>query len=610
MITMEQEHGGLGDFVVVHYEQNLINWAEVVQQLNWPLIAGRSLPKESKQSNSLYIAWQGDVSLSESTDHIKLELGIWSSSASPDEFLEKSESNFYGKYVRAEALPDGTLIGVTDPTRQYPLYYYSLNGISVVATDLRLIAGLPMTDSAISQQSIYHHLNFSYIPTPFTIYQHVFKVPAASEVKLGKTVSVESYWDAVYPETIQADETELELQLRDEIVAAISSYKNHTGRTASFLSGGTDSSTITGVLADAAGKENTSAYSIGFEEEGFDELAYAEIAATAFGVEHHTKRVNANEGFDAISLLLDAYDEPFGNSSSVPTLYCAKMAYANGQKLMVAGDGGDEIFGGNERYAKDYWFQRYYNLPGTVKSVGSLARKVISPIDQRFVNRIGNFLYRGSLSNPERFYTDDSFASEFYQELLTKQFRDETEQNSSLDVLHQWYGNCDSQTELNRLMYIDLKMAISDNDLTKVNRAAKTAGISVLYPYLSPGLIQYMGQVPARYKVNGTEKRYLFKKAVKNILPEAIRKKKKQGFGLPVGEWLRSDKQFSELARDSLLSRSAIDRGYFNRSFIENLLERHDKRVWDYSQEIWLLLMLELWHQRNIDDQNARVIAA
>ncbi len=610
MISMETEQGGLGDFVILHCDEPASNWTEITTQLAWPVIGGRQLNIQSKQAHNSYLAWQGDVNLKESAEHIQLELGVWSQNTQAGEFLENTSTPFFGKFVRAEALRDGTLIGVTDPSRQYPLYYYSKNNVSVLATDLRLIAGLPQVDAEISRQSIYHHLNFSYIPTPYTIYSHMFKVPPASEVKISNSVAVKSYWDVSYPESNHSNESELQLQLHDEIVDSVSAYRNASGQTSTFLSGGTDSSTITGIMADAAGAGNTSAYSIGFEEEGYDELEFAEIAANAFSVNHNTKRVNAAEGFEAIAKLLNAYDEPFGNSSSVPTLYCAEMASTNGQKLMVAGDGGDEIFGGNERYAKDYWFQQYYNMPGVVKGVGSLTRKIIAPIDHRLVNRVGNFLNRGALSNPERFYTDDSFASDYYEELLTEQFRKGSEQGSSLEILHHWYDRCDSTTELNRLMYIDLKMAISDNDLTKVNRAAKTAGISVLYPYLSPGLMQFMGTIPGHYKVKKTEKRYLFKKAVHDILPEAIRNKKKQGFGLPVGEWFRTDVLFRELAADTLLSQTALERDYFNRTFIENLLERHDKRVWDYTQEIWLLLMLELWHQKNTGASGSHVIAA
>ncbi|HBR96496.1 MAG TPA: hypothetical protein DD979_03845 [Gammaproteobacteria bacterium] len=610
MISTNSEFSGLGDFVLVSAERPLPHWSDVVQRLHWPKIGDLVAQVHTHEHEGHYLAWRGDVSHESAASCQRLDLNVSESDDAVSDFIADVTQPFMGKFVRAEIAPNGTLTGYTDATRQYPLYAYCRDGLRVLATDLRLIAGLPGVDRTLSRDAIYHHLNFACVPTPHTVYQSISKVPAGMEVTLGKNIQLRSYWDARYPETHATDEGTLTEQLNAAIVETVSGYRQASGMTATFLSGGTDSSTITGILADAAGADNTAAYSIGFEEAGYDELDYAEIAAKAFGVQHHTRRVNANEGFAAIEQLLEAYDEPFGNSSAVPTLYCSQMAVDNGQRLMVAGDGGDEIFGGNERYAKDYWFQRYYRLPSPVKTLGGLARKALSPIDQRFINRVGNFLYRGSLPNPARFYTDDAFASEFYDTLLTPGFRHDLNPDASLAILQGWYDQCDASSELNRLMYMDLKMAISDNDLTKVNRAAKCVGASVLYPYLSPSLVNFMGNIPAHYKVKETQKRYLFKKAVANILPEAIQQKKKQGFGLPVGEWFRSDKAFRELAADTLLSPTATERGYFERAFIERLLSRHEKRVWDYTQEIWLLLMLELWHQRNVDAPAATSHAA
>ena len=159
-------------------------------------------------------------------------------------------------------------------------------------------------------------------------------------------------------------------------------------------------------------------------------------------------------------------------------------------------------------------------------------------------------------------------------------------------------------------MYIDLQMAITDNDLTKVNRSAKAAGVSVLYPYLTPDLIDFMGRVPTALKVKRTEKRYLFKKAVQPLLPEVILTKKKQGFGLPFGHWFRHDPTFKSFVRDILLSQKSIERGYIDRRFLTRLIDRHQQGAWDYRTEIWLLLMLELWHQRHVDGMAAERHAA
>ena len=286
------------------------------------------------------------------------------------------------------------------------------------------------------------------------------------------------------------------------------------------------------------------------------------------------------------------------------------MYKRQGQDCLLGGDGGDEIFGGNERYAKDYVFQRYYDLPSPLKAIGGMLGASLKPVDQRFANRIKNFLHRGALANPERFYTDDSFASDYYQELLTPELRARCPERSSLAILDRHFAEADASADLNRLMYIDLQMAIADNDLTKVNRSAKAAGVSVLYPYLTPELIQFMGRVPHGLKVKQTAKRYLFKKAVAPILPDAILTKKKQGFGLPFGHWFRHDPKISAFLRDILMSKRCRERGYVESGFLTRLLDRHQQGVWDYSNELWLLLMLELWHQRFVDGPAVRQHAA
>jgi asparagine synthase (glutamine-hydrolysing) len=150
-------------------------------------------------------------------------------------------------------------------------------------------------------------------------------------------------------------------------------------------------------------------------------------------------------------------------------------------------------------------------------------------------------------------------------------------------------------------MYIDLMMAIADNDLVKVAQTAKATGISVMYPYLDVDLVNLTGRLPAEWKVRKRTKRYLFKKAMQDVLPPEILAKRKQGFGLPVGMWFRANQQFFELLADTVLSRRASERGYFNPGFVEQLVNRHRSGAWDHTQELWLLLVLELWHREYLD---------
>ena len=173
--------------------------------------------------------------------------------------------------------------------------------------------------------------------------------------------------------------------------------------------------------------------------------------------------------------------------------------------------------------------------------------------------------------------------------------------DSSVGIVRDLYAACDARSEVHRLMYIDYYMAIVDNDLTKVNGTARAAGMAVRYPYLEPALIDFAGRLPGRLKVRGLEKRFLFKKAMSGVLPDATLRKKKQGFGLPVGVWFRRDVRFRELLNDLLRGPVARGRGYFDDGFIDWLIRRHESGAWDHTQDLWMLMMLEYWFRDQVD---------
>ena len=337
----------------------------------------------------LYAAWQGAVDRETSGDIHCLRLEQTIGSVESADVIDGRVAGYRGKFARiAIDARSGEITAHTDPMRQVPLYLLKAPEVTAVATDLSLLAQLPAWEPVISPQAIYHHLNFSYIPTPFTIYEAVQKLPPGAVATAdGDDVTVERYYQPRYQEDLDQNEDVLAEKLRGHLEAVIGSFAGDGVEPACFLSGGTDSSTIASILSRTAGPANTHAFSIGFAEKAFDELDFAEAAAEAFGVDHHQRRISAEQSMAAIDTLVNAFDEPFGNSSAIPTFYCADLARQKGYQCLLGGDGGDEIFGGNERYAKDYYFQRYFDLPAPAKAVGSLVRHALKPIDQRFCNR-------------------------------------------------------------------------------------------------------------------------------------------------------------------------------------------------------------------------------
>jgi asparagine synthase (glutamine-hydrolysing) len=492
---------------------------------------------------------------------------------------------------------------LTDHISTLPLFTLETDDVFAASTSLRILASAPWCKRAIDRQSIYHFLNFAQIPAPGTIFKDIRRLEPATRVIAtpGKS-SVQRYFAPEYPEDLRGSESKLTGELRDQIVATVRAYKPASGDDwGCFLSGGTDSSSIVSILARDLGRGRVKSFSIGFAEAGFDELGFARIAAEACGASATFSNVSREQAQALVSRVIDACDQPFGNASMIPTLGCTELAREHGVHVMLAGDGGDEIFGGNERYAKDKVMEAWFSLPAPVKAVGRKVGSEVGGSSVHFLNRVENFFERASLPNPERFYTDDSFASDHYEELLRPEFRAEVQRESSLDRMREIYRVGQSGGPLHRIMRLDLNMAIAQNDVPKVHGSARAAGVTVRFPYLDQELIRMTGRLPENMVVRRLTKRFLFKRAMQGILPEEILKKKKQGFGLPTAVWLKSDTSFKGMVRDVLFDARTRARGIWEPAFVEKLLDEHERGSWDHADSIWRLLMLELWLRRYVD---------
>jgi len=478
--------------------------------------------------------------------------------------------------------------------------YYALGEDFNVSDSLSVIKSV-INDDQISKESIYHYLNFCYIPSPYTIYKAVSKLGAAQCIEINrdtKKTEINRYWNINYTPVQEGGEDVLVEKIKNSLVKAIlqckTKHKNST-----FLSGGTDSTSITSVLSKNS-DDQLKSYSIGFYEEEYSELEFVDIAQKVLMHDSTKYKLSADEVYELIFELSGEFEEPFGNSSVLATYYCAKLSSNDNNDVMIAGDGGDEVFGGNERYAKDEYFQKYYNLPRFIKWPLETLVSMIPGSSNRFINRVNNFIKRSNTQNPERFYLDDSFSSDYYEELLSSGFRKNLNKWSSLEVVKANYDYCESDEEINKLMQLDQLMAIAENDLMKVNTSCSTNDIDVLYPFLNRELVEFMATIPKNLKIHGSEKRYGFKKAVAEFTPQEILYKKKQGFGVPLSVWFKTNKKFIELAKDIFNSDEFISRDIFNQKFCLELLDKHIKGTWDYSQEIWIIINLELWLRKHL----------
>lgn len=371
--------------------------------------------------------------------------------------------------------------------------------------------------------------------------------------------------------------------------------------TGGFLSGGTDSSTVVGMMARTE-RGRVKAFSIGFQDERFNELEYAAITARRFQADHYTHLVSADECFEALPSMVRYFDEPFGNSSAIPTYFCAKLASDNGVKTLLAGDGGDELFGGNERYLTDKIFYLYQTVPPALRT--RLIEPILNrlPFENGVVGKARRYVRRSNLPAVTRFFSYHFLNAHPPAEVFEDDFLAALGGYSVLEQPRRYYEEAPARDHLDRLLYLDVKITLGDSDLPKVTQMAELAGIQVRYPFLDHAVAEFSGRVPVRLKVKGFKKRYLFKRAFRDLLPPEVIKKKKHGFGIPVSTWLKSDKRLRELSRDVLFSNRALERGYFRREFVEGLIRKHEADDSSYyGDALWTFLALELWHRQFID---------
>jgi asparagine synthase (glutamine-hydrolysing) len=481
------------------------------------------------------------------------------------------------------------------------LYYASTAMGLAFASRASALTPLSPARHGVDVSSAYYYLNLGFVPAPRSIFAGVARLaPGHRLMTRNGQAEVSRYWDLTYTERSASAAESAETTVRLASAAVGLALEGASAKTTgAFLSGGTDSSTVLGLMRRLTG-ERVPAFSIGFEDERYDELKYAELAARHFDAAHYVHVVTAEEALAALPALVEGYDEPFGNDSAIGTLLCARLARSCGVTRLLAGDGGDEIFGGNQRYATDRIFARYQLVPALFR------RGLLEPALRLFpevglVGKAQRYVRRASIPNPRRFYSYEFFFAQEGHSFLAPEFVRTLEADAPWALVEEHYHRVAASAELNRLLYLDMKLAIGDNDLLKVTGTADLAGVAVRFPFLDLPMVEFTTTWPARFKVRGTEKRYLFKRAFRPLLPAATLAKRKHGFGVPTSSWLKTHAGFVALARDTLLAPDCRVRTYMRSGALEQLFALHKQDATPfYGSILWSVLMLELWHRRHL----------
>jgi len=473
---------------------------------------------------------------------------------------------------------------------------YAVNeGTLVFGSSADAVRAHPAVASGLSLQSVFNYVYFHMVPGPETIYRGLRRIPPGGFVRFaGGALAVGSYWRIAFREAERPDVTHLETEFRALLERGVAKFVD--GRPiGAFLSGGTDSSTVAGMLG-RTGDRAAKTYSIGFDAQGYDEMAYARIAAKHFRTEHHEYYVTPDDVLELIQRLTRFCDQPFGNSSAVPTYYCARMAREDGVELLLGGDGGDELFGGNERYAKQAVFALYDRVPRALRR-GLLEPALFAvPRGERLplLRKARSYVQQASVPMPGRLQTYNLLNRIPLERIFTDEFLGHVDPATPGRLLDGVYHGAEAGTMLNRMLALDLRFTLADNDLYKVNRMCELAGVAVAYPMLDDDLVAFSAALPSGLKLRRTTLRYFFKRALRGFLPPEIIAKRKHGFGLPTGVWLHSHAPLRELAYDALDGFKA--RGVMRAAFVDELVAEHQGGHAGYwGEQIWVLGVLELW---------------
>ncbi|MEO8118437.1 MAG: asparagine synthase C-terminal domain-containing protein [Rhodoferax sp.] len=453
-----------------------------------------------------------------------------------------------------------------------------------------------LADSAseIDPQAIFDYLYFHIIPSPRTIYKDIYRLPPGHyAVFENGQLLVTPYWVPTFEERHGASVDALRDEFRQLLQDAVATQLNGS-KPACFLSGGTDSSTVAGMLAKASGQQ-AATYSIGFDAQGYDEMEFARLAAKHFKTEHHEYYVTPDDLVRSIPAVAAHFDQPFGNSSALPAYYCAKMARADGVSKLLAGDGGDELFGGNTRYAKQKVFGWYDGIPAVLRTGLLEPVSRLSVMNQvPLVRKAASYVNQAQVPMPDRLMTYNLLFRLGVQDMLTPQLLAQVDQQDPAQQQRGVWAQARTGSLVNRMLAFDWRYTLADCDLPKVVFTTDLAGVGVGFPMLDDRLLAFSQKLPTAYKLKGLKLRWFFKEALRGFLPDEVITKKKQGFGLPFGVWSNTHPALKALATDSL--HNLAKRGVVRADFVQTLISQHlPQHPGYYGEMVWILMMLEQW---------------
>jgi len=499
---------------------------------------------------------------------------------------------------------DRSLLLARDRVGKKPLYYARLaDGGIVFGSEIKAILQYPGVSREPDRRAIDQFLTLQYVPSPATAFRGVERIPPAHWLRWrdGK-LELGRYWRLEYEDKLAASEPELKEELLRLLREAVRIRLESEVPLGAFLSGGIDSSAIVAFASEVMAQP-LKTFSIGFPEAPFDESRYARMVAEKFGTDHHELVVPGGAP-ELIDDIVWHYDQPFGDSSAVPSFHVARITRPH-VTVVLNGDGGDESFAGYDRYRLSR-YAAYFRLPaGVRRGIQAAARPASGYLGR------GRRLLDGDVRDPFEAYLSTlvHLHPSGKRWLYSDEFLAETRDDSAppLDFMR----STPHASLLDSMLDTDVNNYLPDDLLVKMDVATMAYALEARSPFLDQKVMEFMARVPARLKLRGGESKHLLKSALRGIVPDAILDRPKQGFGVPLGSWLRGG--LKEMLIDAVLSERALSRGYFKPAAVREMVNDQLSGGDRYQYPLWDLLLLERWHQIYIDGEppiSARLEAA
>ena len=500
------------------------------------------------------------------------------------------------------------LIIARDRFGEKPLYYGVFDGKLIWASEPKALLAHPSVKPELDLNALRHYVSFDYVPAPMSIYKGVHKLPAAHMIVVEKgEIRTRRYWDLKWgqdssgangsvPAKTQRRKDKAD-ELRNLLSDAVRMRLVSDVPLGILLSGGIDSSTVAAFATQHA-TERVKTFSIGFEEDSFDESKYARQVAKHLNTEHYEDKLSATTAGDLISEIGTGLDEPISDGSLIPTYLLARFVRKH-VTVALGGDGGDELFAGYPMYYAHGVAAKYNAIPGFIRS--GLIEPVVNALpvstnNLSFDYKAKRFVRAAKFDDVARHHSwFGSFSTDQHEKLFTHDVLDTTDADIYRGV-RDLVGASDPENVIERMQYADINFYLAEDILTKVDRAAMAVSLETRAPFLDPRVGQFAASIPVDYKLKGKTGKVILKEAMKDLLPHNILHRPKKGFGIPIAEWLKG--RLNGLMHEVLSPERLRSQGLFNGEYVQRLIREHESGAASHHKELWTLLVFQLWFDR------------